>query len=95
MKKVAFIFMLASSVCLTSCYSYTTVVGQGAQGNQKTTAWNHYLIGGLAPIGVSDAKQLAGGAQNYTVKTEMSFVNGLITAITGGIYAPTTTTVTK
>jgi len=95
MKKLLFIFTLASSVCLTSCYSYTTVVGQGAQGNQQTTAWNHYLIGGLAPVGVSDAKQLAGGARDYTVKTEMSFVNGLIGAITMGIYTPTTTTVTK
>jgi len=87
--------MLASSTCLTPCYSCTTVVGQGVQGNQQTTAWNHYLIGGLAPVGGSDAQQLAGGAQNYTVKTEMSFVNGLIGAITLGIYTPTTTTVTK
>jgi len=95
MKRLSFVFMLTLSVMLTSCYSYTTVVGQGAQGNQQTTAWNHYLIVGLAPVGVSDAKQLAGGAQNYTVKTEMSFVNGLIGAITFGIYTPTTTTVTK
>lgn len=82
-------------VSLTSCYSYTTVVGQGAQGNSQTTEWNHYLIGGLAPVKVSDAKQMSGGAQNYTVHTRQTFVNGLISSLTFGIYTPTTTTVTK
>ncbi|MPT35347.1 MAG: hypothetical protein E2604_09730 [Flavobacterium sp.] len=80
---------------LTSCYTYTSVVGKGAQGNQQTTKWNHYVIYGLAPVGVSDSKQMAGGAQDYTVTTKQSFVNGLISAITFGIYTPTVTTVTK
>ena len=80
---------------LTSCYSYTSVVGNGAQGNQSTTKWNHYVIAGLAPVGVSDSKEMAGGAENYTVHTRQSFVNGLLSAITFGIYTPTVTTVTK
>ncbi len=80
---------------LTSCYSYTSVVGQGAKGNQQITQWNHYLIGGLAPVGVSDSKVMAGGATDYTVFTRMTFVNGLISGLTSGIYSPTTTTVTK
>ena len=85
----------AASVMLTSCFSYTTVVGKGAQGNKETVEWNHYLINGLAPVKVSDAKVMAGDAKDYTVKVEQSFVNGLITGITFGIYTPTTTTVTK
>ncbi|UUC44822.1 Bor family protein [Flavobacterium cerinum] len=84
-----------ASIMLTSCYTYTSVVGKGAQGNQKTTKWNHYVIYGLAPVGVSDSKEMAGGAQDYTVTTKQSFVNGLISAITFGIYTPTVTTVTK
>ena len=93
MKMMAIVF--ASSILLTSCYSYTSVVGSGAQGTNETTQWNHYVLYGLAPMGVSDSKQMAGGAENYTVHTRQSFVNGLVTAITFGIYAPTTTTVTK
>lgn len=85
----------AASMLLTSCYTYTSVVGKGAQGNQQTTKWNHYVIYGLAPVGVSDSKEMAGGAQDYTVTTKQSFVNGLISAITFGIYTPTVTTVTK
>jgi len=87
--------LFASSMLLTSCYSYTNVVGEGAQGNSQTTKWNHYVIYGLAPVGVSDSKQMADGAENYTVHTRHSFVNGLVSAVTFGIYTPTTTTVTK
>ena len=93
MKMMTILF--ASSMLLTSCYSYTTVVGSGAKGNSQTKEWNHYVIYGLAPVGVSDAKVMAGGATDYTVNTQQTFVNGLIAAITFGIYTPTMTTVTK
>ncbi|PSR08458.1 MAG: hypothetical protein C7M88_09810 [Candidatus Arcticimaribacter sp.] len=93
MKTIALVF--ATAMLLTSCYSYTSVVGNGAQGNTKVTKWNHYVIYGLAPVGVSSSKQMADGAENYTVHTRQSFLNGLISAITYGLYTPTTTTVTK
>lgn len=93
MKMMTVIF--AASMLLTSCYSYTSVVGSGAQGNSQTTKWNHYVVYGLAPVGVSDSKQMADGAENYTVHTRHSFVNGLVSALTFGIYTPTITTVTK
>ncbi len=93
MKMMTVVF--AASMLLTSCYSYTSVVGKGAQGNSQTTKWNHYVIYGLAPVGVSDSKQMADGAENYTVHTRQSFVNGLVSSLTFGIYTPTTTTVTK
>ncbi len=87
--------VIAASMLLASCYSYTSVVGSGAQGNNQTTEWNHYVIYGLAPVEVSDSNKMADGAENYTVTTRQTFVNGLISAITFGIYTPTTTTVTK
>ncbi len=84
-----------ASMMLTSCYTYTTVVGSGAKGSQSVSKWNHYVIGGLVPVGVSDAKAMAAGATDYTVTVSHSFVNGLLNAVTFGIYSPTTTTVTK
>lgn len=93
MKTMTVVF--AASMLLSFCYSYTSVVVKGAQGNSQTTEWNHYVIYGLAPVGVSDSKQMADGAENYSVHTRQSFVNGLVSAITFGIYTPTTTTVTK
>ena len=87
--------VLAISMSFTSCYSYTSVVGEGAKGNSQITKWNHYVIDGLAPVGVSNSKEMAGGTADYTVFTRQTFVNGLIAALTFGIYTPTTTTVTK
>ncbi|HIB36379.1 Bor family protein [Mesonia sp.] len=97
MKRATKFFAVAvcASMLLTSCYSYTSTVGKGAQGNEKVTKWNHYVIGGLVPVGVSDSKEMAGGAENYTIHTRHTFINGLISSITFGIYNPTTTTVTK
>jgi Bor protein len=80
---------------MTSCYTYTTVVGEGAKGNTEVKEWNSYLLFGLIDVGTSDAKQMAAGATNYDVKTQMTFVNGLLYCVTFGIYAPTTTFVTK
>lgn len=88
-------FLFTASILLTSCYSYTSVIGDGAQGNQEVTKWNHYVVYGLAPVGVSDSKEMAQGAENYTIHTRQSFVNGLVSALTFGLYAPTTTTVTR
>ena len=93
MKMMAILF--AASMLLSSCYSYTSVVGEGAKGNSQTTKWNHYVVYGLAPVGVSDSKQMANGAKNYTVFTRQSFINGLVSGLTFGIYTPTTTTVKK
>ena len=92
-KMIAILFV--SSILFTSCYSYTTVVNQGAQGHEEVTKWNNYIFWGLAPVGVSDAKLMSGGAENYTVNTKTTFVNGLLGGLTFGIYTPTKTTVTK
>ncbi|MBO0930823.1 Bor family protein [Fibrella sp. HMF5036] len=80
---------------MSSCFTYTTVVGKGGQSGQSVSKWNNYVIGGLIPVGVSDPKMMANGATDYTVVTSHSFVNLLVQGITFGIYAPTTTTVTK
>lgn len=97
MKKSGYIVaaLFSAMLLLSACYSYTSVVGSGAQGNSQVTKWNHYVIAGLAPVGVSDSKAMADGAENYEVHTRQSFVNGLISVLTFGIYTPTMTTVTK
>lgn len=91
--KASLLVLMASM--FTSCYVQTHVVGKGAQGTTKTSKWNHYVIGGLVPVGVSKPEELAAGASDYTVVNKMSFVNGLISGLTFGIYSPTTTIVTK
>lgn len=87
--------LFVASILLTSCYSHTMHIGEGAQGTISDTQWNHYIIYGLVPVGVSDTRQMASGAKNYTIHTRQSFINGLISGITFGIYSPSTTTVTR
>ncbi len=91
--KATMIFGMA--LMLTSCYTYEFSVGNGAQSGVEVKKKNHYLIYGLAPISTSDPAEMAGGAKDYDVKVEHSFIDGLLNAITFGIYNPTTTTVTK
>lgn len=86
---------LALSLGLTSCYTYTVTVGKGAQKGTEVRKMNHYVIAGLAPVGISDPKQMAGDATDYDVTITHTFIDGLIGAITFGIYTPTTTIVKK
>lgn len=95
MKKLAFTLLLGVSLMMSSCYTYTFSVGEGAQTGVEVKKMNHYLIYGLAPVGVSDPNELAGGAEDYEVTITHTFVDGLINAITFGIYTPTTTIVRK
>jgi len=89
------IALLVACLSLSSCYTYTSVVGKGSQGNQSLTHQNHYLIDGLVTLKTSDSKAMAGDAKDYSVTTQHTFVDGLLAIITFGIYTPTTTTVTK
>jgi len=97
MKKTVlnFVFVIGLCVSMTSCYTYTATVGKGAQTGMEVKKPNHYLIYGLAAVGLSDAKEMAGGATDYDVTITHTFVDGLLAAITFGIYTPTTTIIKK
>ncbi len=83
------------TLLLSSCYVNTYNVGKGPQTGVEVKKANHYVIAGLAPIGVSDPIEMAGGATDYSVTIKHSFLDGLLAAITFSIYTPTTTVVTK
>lgn len=89
------LLVAALAITLTSCYSYTYTVGNGPTRGEVVTEKNHYLIYGLAAVKVSDPTKMAGDAKDYQVTIEHSFIDGLLNAITGGLYSPTTTTVRK
>jgi len=88
---------LVSLFCMsiTSCYTLSYAVGTGSQTGIEVTEKNHYLIGGLAGIKTSDPTKMAGDAKNYQVTITHSFIDGLLNALTGGLYTPTTTIVKK
>lgn len=95
-KNILILFIVfGCTMIMTSCYTYTTVVGKGAQSGATVTQKNHYFVYGLAQGGQSDPKAMAGGAENYTVTTQHTFIDGLINSLTFGLYTPTTTKVQK
>lgn len=91
--KLSLIFAVA--IMMTSCYTFTATVGEGPKTGEKVVAHNHYLIDGLAPIATANTKELTGGAKDYSITVSHSFIDGLLMMITGGIYTPTTVTITK
>jgi hypothetical protein len=97
MKKIALNFALALGIAfsMSSCYTYSYTMGKGPQTGLEVKKMNHYLIYGLAPINTSNPVEMAGGAQDYEVTVTHTFVDGLINAVTFGIYSPTTTIVKK
>lgn len=88
-------FVLGICCMMTSCYTYTATVGKGPQTGIEVKKMNHYLIYGLAPVSVSNAKEMAGGAENYEITVTHTFIDGLINGLTFGLYTPTTTIVKK
>jgi hypothetical protein len=97
MKKTLNVILISVvfSLLMTSCYTQQYIVGEGSQTGVETKAKNNYFLAGLIDGKISDAKTMASGAENYSVTIEQTFVDGLLGALTFGIYSPTTTKVVK
>lgn len=82
LKSIFSIALLAA--ILFSCNATMHTVGTGGSGDCKSPSsydakkkqW--YLLFGLVPLNHVDSKDLAGGAQNYTIRTTTSFGDYLI-----------------
>jgi len=88
-------FIIAVTLVMTSCYTFTATVGNGPQTGTTVVAHNHYLINGLAPISTVNTKELTGDAKDYSITISHSFLDGFLAMLTSGIYTPTTITITK
>lgn len=79
------IVLFTLGTLLSSCNATMHTVGTGGKGDCKSPGqydakkkqW--YLFWGLLPLNKVDSKDLAGGAQNYTVRTTFSLGDGIIT----------------
>lgn len=103
MRQTSFMRMkrLSSVVCcmttvllLSSCYSSTVTVGDMNPSDpavEVATAHDAHFIGGLIGHPKREASDYVGDNKNYRVKQYTSFVDGLLSSITAGIYTPTTT----
>ncbi len=87
--------LLLSTFTLSGCFVHEHVIGNGSQTGQADSQRQWYVAFGLAALNEVDTNALAAGASNYEIRTEQTFIDGLIYAITGGIIGPRTVTVTR
>ena len=90
-----FVAIVGLSVVLTSCFSQTYTVGNGAKTGVTVKEKNHFLALGLIPIDTASPTEMAGESKDYTVNNQQSFVDGFLGLLTFGIYTPSSTSVTK
>ena len=94
-KFLSFALVCLISLSMASCYTVSYAVGSGSQTGETIMEKNHFLVAGLAPIKTADPTKMAGDAKNYQVTIKHTFIDGLINALTSGLYTPTTTIVKK
>ncbi len=83
MKKIFMTTMIVIMLLsLVACSTHIHKVGNGAQGNSIQTARQWYAVFGLVPLNNVDTNAMASGATNYEIKTEQTFIDGLITVFT-------------
>lgn len=91
------LIVIAIAAIASSCISNKTYVGNVSTKQpmvKVNSVWNHHLLWGLVPVCnvKMRAAEYVGNGSDYMVRTDISFVNGLVTFFTAGLYAPTTTT---
>ena len=82
MKKVLIVLIAVAMLGLVACSTNVHVIGKGAQGNDVQTARQWYALFGLIPINEVDTNAMAGDAENYTITTEQTFIDGVICCFT-------------
>lgn len=93
-RKIAGVLALFAVLALAGCYRAT--VNTGVQPGQARTEskWAHSWLYGLVPTSTVNATEVCGGQPAAVVETEHSFAQGVVAALTFGIYTPITISVT-
>jgi hypothetical protein len=90
MKKIARLIVITLMlVSMVACTTHIHKVGKGAQGNDVTKTRQWYVLWGLVPLNEVDTQEMAKGAENYEIKTETCFVDGIINAFVGAVTVST------
>ena len=77
---------MVTVVFFIGCATHVHTVGDGPTSNKEVQTKQWYLIYGLYPLNDVDTQKMADGAESYEIKTQTTFMDGLISAFWGGIY---------
>jgi len=82
------------ALALTGCYKVQVVSSPTAMGGEAKASWQNFFIFGLVGNARVDVREFCDGGQAASVETGATFVNGLVSGLTFGLYSPRTVTVT-
>lgn len=86
MKKIKSVLLLSViAFALSSCYSLQHTVGEGARGNSTIEKKQWYALWGAVPLNEVDTQDMAKGASDYNIESQIKFVDYIISAFTGVI----------
>lgn len=86
LKRIGFVIMICLFVLAwAGCAAHIHKVGKGAMGNQYIEQRQWYVLWGLVPINEVDTVDMAAGANDYTITTELSALDVLINLFTAEI----------
>ena len=96
MKKSLTVVMIVSTLFIVGCSTHVHTVGAGPQTGQVSSARQWYILWGLVPLNSVDTNSMAGGADNYEIKTSTEALDIIIGIPAGYITVKSrTVTVTK
>jgi len=90
------ILVLCTLLPLAGCFTMTHQVGTGGTHTSDQDERQWWILWGLVPLNDVDSRAMAGGATDYTVKTEWSPIDVILNIFTSfvTVYSQTVT-VTK
>ena len=94
MKKKILVILPILCFVIVSCTANVHTVGSGARSGEAESAHQWYALG-LVPLNEVDTNAMAGGADNYEIKTSMEPIDIVVGALTGQLISGRTVTVTK
>ena len=87
-RTLAVLLPLLAACLLAGCSAHTHVIGDGpsapsdAPGADKVKQRQWYVLWGLVPLNDVETDATAGEEEDYEIRTEVTFVDGLISAVT-------------
>ena len=96
LRKATSIILIVGVVAIIGCATHVHKIGNGPQMGAETTQRQWYVLWGLVPINDVNTETMAGGVTDYEIKTQVTFVDGIIGIFTGLISVhPRSVKVTK
>ncbi|OQY39195.1 MAG: hypothetical protein B6226_02245 [Candidatus Cloacimonetes bacterium 4572_65] len=80
-KLIQMIIITIMLLSVVACSTHTHKVGKGAQGNNVQAERQWYALWGLIPLNDVNTAEMVNGAEDYDIKTEQTFVDGLINIV--------------